>query len=108
MARINSGVTSSAPARLRVWANNSRRHGLRDQACAGMWLISMRSSLYAASFWNTLGQPIGMRKPSAPHNHQNFDMHPLIGHIQSEHIEELKAQMQGNESGIVLDLSEVT
>ena len=32
----------------------------------------------------------------------------LIGHIQSEHIEELKAQMQGNESGIVLDLSEVT
>ena len=32
----------------------------------------------------------------------------LIGHIQSEHIEELKAQMQGSESGIVLDLSEVT
>ena len=32
----------------------------------------------------------------------------LIGHLQSEHLEELKAQMQGSGSRIVLDLDEVT
>ena len=32
----------------------------------------------------------------------------LIGHMQSEHLEELKAQMKGSGSGIVLDLEEVT
>jgi hypothetical protein len=32
----------------------------------------------------------------------------LIGHIQSEHLEELKAQMKGSGFGIVLDLDEVT
>jgi len=32
----------------------------------------------------------------------------LIGHMQSEHLEELKAQMQGSGSGVVLDLEEVT
>jgi hypothetical protein len=32
----------------------------------------------------------------------------LIGHMQSEHLGELKAQMQDSGSGIVLDLEEVT
>ena len=32
----------------------------------------------------------------------------LIGHIQSEHLEELKAQMKGSGLRIVLDLDEVT
>ena len=32
----------------------------------------------------------------------------LIGHMQSEHIEELKAQIKGSGPGIVLDLDEVT
>jgi hypothetical protein len=32
----------------------------------------------------------------------------LIGYIQSEHLEELKAQMKGSGAGIVLDLEEVT
>ena len=32
----------------------------------------------------------------------------LIGHIQSEHIEELRVQMKGGEPRIVLDLEEVT
>ena len=32
----------------------------------------------------------------------------LIGHMQAEHLEELKAQMQGSGPGIVLDLDEVT
>ena len=32
----------------------------------------------------------------------------LIGYMQAEHLEELKAQMQGSGLGIVLDLDEVT
>src|SRR5262245_58147909 len=32
----------------------------------------------------------------------------LIGHVQSEHLEELKAQIKGSGLGIVLDLAEVT
>ena len=32
----------------------------------------------------------------------------LIGHMQAEHLAELKAQMQGSGPGIVLDLDEVT
>jgi len=32
----------------------------------------------------------------------------LIGHMQSEHLEELKAQMQDSRPRIVLDLEEVT
>ena len=32
----------------------------------------------------------------------------LIGHLQSEHLEELKAQMQGSGPGMILDLDEVT
>ena len=32
----------------------------------------------------------------------------LIGHMQSEHLEELKAQMQGSGPGVVLDLDEMT
>ncbi len=32
----------------------------------------------------------------------------LIGHMQSEHLKELKAQMQGSGPGVVLDLEEVT
>ena len=32
----------------------------------------------------------------------------LIGHMQSEHLEELKAQMKGSGPGMVLDLDEMT
>jgi hypothetical protein len=32
----------------------------------------------------------------------------LIGHVQSEHLEELRVQMKGSGLGIVLDLDEVT
>src|SRR5712692_10085543 len=32
----------------------------------------------------------------------------LIGHMQAEHLEELKAQMKGSGPGVVLDLEEVT
>ena len=62
---------------LRAQGNNSRPLVLKGRACAGMSLISMRSSLYVVSFWNVPGPRIGMRKPSLPPNHQKFDMHPL-------------------------------
>ena len=43
---------------------------------------------------------------------KDFDGHQttirLIGHLQAEHLAELKAQMQGSGPGIVLDLDEVT
>ena len=32
----------------------------------------------------------------------------LIGHLRSDHLEELRAQMRGRETGMALDLEEVT